>query len=102
MKYVRTKDEVLDYERTIDNIKYYYSAITFPDDKNNIENDIDELNKSIIKQSDTIEELCDAVVIKYKNEKPQIIDCEELINELKEQNISLKDHLIWLKKSLQR
>ena len=66
MKYIRTKDAVMEYEKAIENIKYWFKNVAFEDDEYNIDTETDRLNKSIIKQADTIEELCDSYVITSK------------------------------------
>ncbi len=51
-------------------------------------------------QADTIKDLCDEFVIKYKSEsKPRIQDLKELVNCLSEQNLTLSYHIKWLKNS---
>lgn len=67
MKYIRTKDAVMEYKKAIENIKYWFKNVAFEDDEYNIDTETDRLNKSIIKQADTIQELCDEFV--YDGEK---------------------------------
>lgn len=63
MKYIRTKEEIREYDFTFDGLKRYKPT------KNNPVICIDK--KDIIKQANTIEELCDeCIVYKDNDEKP--------------------------------
>ena len=83
MKYIRTKDgriiKLLD--KLINEVDLWVVG-----GKNNI-----------LKQADTIEELCDYLVVKYKNHEPQIQKCSELVKCMKLNGVGWKEHFAWLK-----
>lgn len=71
MKYIRTKDAVMEYKKAIENIKYWFKNVAF--EEYNIDTETDRLNKSIIKQANTIEELCDEFVSITEDLTPEIL-----------------------------
>ena len=83
MKYIRTKDEIFDeteHRHTIKNGKVSIMGVFYE-----------------FKQADTIEELCDELVVKYKNEKkPRYIDMTELLKTCKNIGVAFRKHINWL------
>lgn len=82
MKYIRTKDGTIELNR-------------------------EEIEREITKQADTIEELCDAVVVKYNYESlPKIIETlqnnkSQMINALKDnKDVQWINLAIWTDKGL--
>lgn len=76
MKYIRTKDaiEKLDDDWSMFCEKYACN-----------------------KQANTIEELCDELVVKYKSEeKPRYIDMTKLLKTCKNIGVAFKKHIKWL------
>ena len=78
MKYIRTKDSIYVYDKAIQNIKSYWKTTFLSKYKINkyIKKDIEKVNKNIIKQADTIEELCDELLFVGQDNVPIILDVE--------------------------
>ena len=75
MNYIRTKDMIL----TAEDYDAYFNAVV------------------IVKQADTIEELCDELVIKYKNEeKPRCVNMNELMKSCDSIGVAFREHINWL------
>ena len=84
MKYIRTKDGRIGRRcgTTEVSIKGIFYSIGKVD---------------IIKQADTIEELCDELVVKYKKEeKPRFIHIVELLKTCKDINVVFRNYVEWL------
>ena len=87
-KYIRTEDGIREYEEIIERIKYWYTNVVIGDADDNIKRGIEDFDKEIIKQGDTIEELCNEFVFDVGDDAPLLCTYEELIywfNHSKEQ-----------------
>lgn len=90
MKYIRTKDNVWQYDRN-------KNIVRPSEDGKSIAYWLNFDEKEIIQQADTIEELCDELVIKYKNEeKPRYIDMSKLLEACKNVGLTFREHVKWL------
>ena len=97
MKYIRTKYGVYEVEKKE---RAYFEGqpwLYYLKGKYDV---VDE--KDVLNQSDTIEELCDMLVVKYKNDLPR----PQLISELKKSmelvNITWEEHFSWLFKRFKK
>ena len=92
MKYVRTKDGRIFKvdDRTVD-----FVPCTIGEE---VEGEIGVYRAvEVIAQAETIEELCDYLIIKYKGHEPQIQKCSELVKCMKLNNVGWNEHFKWLK-----
>lgn len=94
MKYIRTKDKIV--ERMLQIVVL---------DKDDYTKEIGILNcngqvDDIISQADTIEELCDEMIIKYKTEdKPRLVELWKILINKEQTDAMLKEHVKWLKET---
>lgn len=104
MKYIRTKDgRILDLDR----IKLYAESYSFNNESEthlSIEWDIIREEIDIIKQTDTIEELCDEIV-EVIDGKAQVVYADISFNDLaiakiRDKNNAIVYGAIWTKKGL--
>lgn len=91
MKYVRTKDGTI--------YQVYDKVFEYKGDKRyQLADSRFEISlNTIVKEANTIEELCDELVIKYKNEeKPRYVDMTELLKTCKNIGVAFRKHIKWL------
>lgn len=95
MKFLRTEDTVFEVVEETE-LVYRVKAKGNP---HNIYSK-SKKNTTVIKIGDTITDVCDEFIIKYKDEpKPRIQDLEAMVDILNENNITVPDHIAWLKKA---
>ena len=98
-KYIRTEKGI--YEVVEDSNKEWGKQIVVKFPKN-LNMKLADVKDQIIKQADTIEELCDEFVVCYKDKKPFTSIHTEIKNLLKEHNLSECEiyGAIWTSKGL--
>lgn len=101
MRYIRTTDgriiditDITCFKSQGNRGRYVNDDLT---KKDNLDKWLKYNNTYIIKQADTIEELSDELVVKYKNEeKPRCINMSELLRTCKDIGVTFKYHMKWL------
>lgn len=95
MKYIRTEDGIFKISQAYSNkdrVVVFYGKI--------INDEIGfccKLPNKDIQLADTIEELCDELIIKYKSEKkPRYIDMTKLLKTCENIGVAFRKHIEWL------